>query len=299
MADPIGFTQDNRYLSVATPLDDDALILTGIRGTESLSDLFRYELEMVSEDPEIDFSQIIGQTVTAKIEDGEGEVARYIDGFVTEFSQQDSGGRFWTYHAVIRPKYWLATRKTDCRIFQELSVTDIAEQLLGEIGVTDYSLDTTSSYEARDYCVQYNETVFGFLNRLFEDEGIFYFFKHEDGKHTLVIADDADGHPSCEGIDTAMYRPTGQQGVEVEDAVLQLSYTERVVSDHYAADDYNFETPSTDLATTADGDGSGSEMEVYEYPGGYLLKANGDIPEPTCGCRKSKRRPNNWMVNRT
>ncbi|MEQ8442966.1 MAG: type VI secretion system tip protein TssI/VgrG [Alphaproteobacteria bacterium] len=276
MADPVGFSQENRYISVSTPLDDDALILRAVRGSEAISDLFHYELEMVSEDPEIDFSQIIGQTVTAKIEMSDGETARYVDGLVTEFSQHDSDPRFWTYRAVIRPKFWLGTRKVDCRIFQEMSVTDIAEKLLGEIGVTDYSLETTSSYDARDYCVQYNETVFDFLNRLFEDEGIYYFHKHEDGKHTLVIADDADAHPACEGFDTATYRPTGQQGREDEDAIIQLSYAERVVSDHYAAEDYNFETPSTDLSTTADGDGTGSDMEVYEYPGGYSLKANGD-----------------------
>ncbi len=276
MADPIGFTQENRYLSVTTPLGTDTMILRAIRGTEGLSTLFRYELEMISEDPEVDFASIVGQTVTAKIDMSDGESARYFDGMVTEFSQHDSDPRFWTYRAVIRPKFWLGTRKTDCRIFQDMSVTDIAAKVLGEIGVTNFADETTSSYTARTYCVQYNETVFDFLNRLFEDEGIFYYHRHEDGKHTLVLADDADAHAPCEGFDTATYRPTGQQGREDEDAILQLSYAERVVSDHFAADDYNFETPSTELATTADGDGTGSDMEVYEYPGGYMAKSAGD-----------------------
>lgn len=276
MADPIGYTQQNRYLSVTTPLGTDKMILRAIRGNEGLSTLFRYELEMFSEDPEVDFSSIVGQAVTAKIEMSDGESARYFDGIVTEFSQHDSDPRFWTYRAIIRPKFWLGTRKTDCRIFQDMSVTDIAAQILGEIGVTDFADETTSSYAARTYCVQYNETVFDFLNRLFEDEGIFYFHRHEDGKHTLVLADDADAHEACAGFDTATYRPTGPQGREDEDAIVQLSYAERVVSDHFATDDYNFETPSTELATAADGDGSGSDMEVYEYPGGYMAKSSGD-----------------------
>lgn len=276
MADPVGYSQENRYLSVTTPLGDDVLLLSAVRGTERLSDLFRFELEMVSEESDIDFSAIIGETVTVKIAMSDGSNTRYINGMVTEFSQHDSDPLLWTYRAVIRPKFWLGTRKTDCRIFQDLSVTDIAEQLLGEIGVTDIAVETSSSYEAREYCVQYNETVFDFLNRLFEDEGIFYFFRHEDGKHTLVLADDADIHERCIGFDVATYRPDGHEGREDEDAIMQLSYAERVVTDHYATDDYNFETPSTDLATNADGDGSGSDMEIYEYPGGYMAKSAGD-----------------------
>ncbi len=35
--------------------------------------------------------------------------------------------------------------------------------------------------------VQYRESDFNFVSRLLEEEGIFYFFKHEDGKHTLVL----------------------------------------------------------------------------------------------------------------
>ena len=276
MAETAGFSQENAYLDVTTPLGDDALILRAVRGREALSDLFVFELDMVSEDGELDFTAIVGQTVTVAIHHADGSTTRYIDGLVTEFSQGGYDARFWTYRAVIRPKLWLGTRKTDCRIFQDMSVTDIAEQLLGEVGVTDYALETSSAYETRDYCVQYNESVYDFLSRLMEDEGIFFFHRHEDGKHTLVMADDADVHEGCPGLDFATYRPTSHQGREDEDALFSLAYSERVVTDHYAADDYNFQTPSTELATTADGDGTGSDMEVYEYPGGYAAKTLGD-----------------------
>jgi len=272
----LGFSQQNRSLSVTTPLGPDKLILRAVRGTEALSELFRFELDMVSEDPEIDFKAIVGQTVTVRLEQADGAGVRFIDGLVTKFSQHDYDARLWAYRAVIRPKFWLATRKRDCRIFQDMSVTDIAETLLGEVGVTDLAVETSSAYAARTYCVQYNETVYDFLSRLFEEEGIFHFHRHEDGAHTLVLADDADAHAPCPGLDRAIYRPTGQGGREDEDAIESLSYSERVVSDHYAAEDYNFETPSTDLATSADGDGTGSDMEVYEYPGGYSAKSAGD-----------------------
>lgn len=276
MADEVGYTQDNLYLGLTTPLGENKLILRSLRGAERLSGLFRFELELISEDGEVDFSKLVGQTITVAIQLGDGESVRYIDGLVTEFSRHGWDPRFFRYRAVMRPKFWLATRKADCRIFQDMSVTDIIEKLLGEVGVTDYKLSTTSQYAARDYCVQYNETVFDFLSRLMEEEGIFYFFDHADGMHTLVLGDDIDVHEKCAGLHNATYRPPHPGGVEEEDVVFELNYAERVVTDKFAAEDFNFETPSTELLTQAEGKGSGSDMEVYEYPGGYREKDAGD-----------------------
>ncbi len=276
MADEIGFTQDNLYLGISTPLGDDKLILQSVRGNERLSGLFRFELDLISEDGGIDFSGIVGQTVTVSIHLGDGETIRYIDGLVTEFSRHGWDPRIFRYRAVIRPKFWLATRKADCRIFQDMSATDIIETLLGEIGVSDVKLSTTSDYAARDYCVQYNETVFEFLSRLMEEEGIFYFFDHSDGMHTMVLADDIDVHEKCPGLVNATYRPPQSGDMEEEDVIYDLSYAERVVTDGFAAKDFDFETPSTELLTTAEGTGSGSDMEVYEYPGRYQEKDAGD-----------------------
>lgn len=276
MSETLGFAQENRYLSVTTPLGADKLLLKSVRGTEALSRLFRYEFEMTSEDPAIDFTRIVGESVTARIELGDGSTSRYVNGIVTSFSQHDSDPRLWLYRAVVEPTFWLGTRQADCRIFQDQSVTDILETVLGELGVSDYALETTGSYAAREYCVQYNESAFDFLSRLMEEAGILYFFRHEDGKHTLVLADDADAHAACPGADQATYKPTTPGRREEEDTVFQLAYSERVATDKFAQRDYNFETPSTDLTSTAEGEGTGSAMEVYEYPGGYTAKDAGD-----------------------
>lgn len=277
MSDELGLTQENRYLSVSTPFGDDVLLLTGVRGQEAMFELFRYEFDMVSEDGDLDFTTIVGEDITASILlDDDAETVRTINGMVTEFSQGGFDANLWHYKAVVRPKFWLATRAAGCKIFQEMSVTDIIEDVLGTLGVSDYQLDTTGSYAARDYCVQYNETAFAFLCRLMEDEGIFFFHTHADETHTLVIADDADGHPDCEGVDAAVYKPQQEGVMEVEDAILDLAYTQRVVTDKFAADDFTFETPSTDLYVSADGAESGSDMEVYEYPGGYTEKDAGE-----------------------
>ena len=35
------------------------------------------------------------------------------------------------------------------------------------------------------------------MARLLEQEGIFYFFKHEEGKHTLVLGDRVSAYKDC------------------------------------------------------------------------------------------------------
>ena len=49
--------------------------------------------------------------------------------------------------------------------------------------------------------MQYRETDLNFVQRLLEEEGIYYFFRHEDDKHTMVMADSAAAHGTVEGYE--------------------------------------------------------------------------------------------------
>ena len=102
-----------------------------------------------------------------------------------------------TYRAEVVPWPWFLTRTTDCRIFQNQSTPDIIETIFEDFGFTDFALELKGSYPKREYCVQYRETAFNFVSRLMEHEGIFYFFRHEDGKHTLVLADAVSAYAEC------------------------------------------------------------------------------------------------------
>ena len=105
------------------------------------------------------------------------------------------GGRdatFTYYRLEIVPELWFLTRKTQSRIFQQKSVKEILKKVFEGLDV-QYQLN--GQYEPRDYCVQYRESDFNFASRLMEEEGIFYFFKHDDGSHTMVVADNPEAHP--------------------------------------------------------------------------------------------------------
>jgi type VI secretion system secreted protein VgrG len=267
----MAFAQTEQLISVTTPLGADKLLLRSIRGEERISGLFHFFLEMQSEEPALTFASIVGKsaTVSLKLQDG---TMRYINGIVGRFVQAGKEARFYTYFAELHPWFWLMTMSIDCRIYQNKSVIDIATALFGELGFTDYKNSTTGSYTPFEYCVQYNESAFSFLCRLFEDQGIFYFFTHADGKHTLVLADDASAFADCAGaatVDYGSYGSWSQQNV-----VAGCTIEEAVIPGEYAVDDFGFETPSTDLlgSTTSTVATNGSKRRMYEYPGGFVKK---------------------------
>ena len=159
------YTQDTLRLQVTTPLGADKLLVRGFTGEEQISGLFRYQLELVSEDKGLDFDAVVGQGATVKLALNDGS-DHFFHGVVARFSQEDTNERLTTYYAELRPWLWVLTLAADCRIFQNQSTPDIIKAVFSDLGFTDFRDALTGSYTPREYCVQYNETAFDFVSRL-------------------------------------------------------------------------------------------------------------------------------------
>jgi type VI secretion system secreted protein VgrG len=256
------FSQANRRLRIETPLGPDALLITALSGTEGTSTLFHFEAELLGRDERADFDAIVGQGVTISIAAGGG--IRHLHGIVSSFQQSGTAGRHATYRAEIVPWLWFLTRTSDCRIFQDTSVPDLVRQLFGEYGFTDFRFQLTGTYEPREYCVQYRETDYDFVARLLEEEGIAYFFAHEQGRHTLVLADNPRAHQPCPILDRVRFTHA-QVSLNDDDVVTSFSKQQAVRTGRTTLTDYHFETPTLDLSGEATGaDTRGYER--YDYP---------------------------------
>lgn len=262
--------QNHFPLVVRSPLGEDRLRLLSLRGEEHLSRPFCFHLELLSDDGALALEKLVGQGLTTALALAGGET-RYLHGVVTRFAQEESSVRDTIYRVELRPWLWLLTLERDCRIFQNRSVPQILESLFKELGFTDFRNALKASYPAREYCVQYRESTFDFVSRLMEDEGIFYFFEHEDGKHTLVLADDSDAHPSCPGLSSARFGQTST-GEEMDDVVTRALYEQRVTTQKYALGDYNFEVPATTLRVNMGGAG----RRIFDFPGGFTQQQEGE-----------------------
>ena len=270
------YTQKQRLLAIATPLGEDKLLLKTISGRESISRLFAYDLEVLSEDSSISFNDIIGQRVTIDILLTDGS-KRYINGFVNRFSQSGIGQRFAYYQLQVVPWLWFLSRTANCRIFQNKTIPDIIKQVFQDRGMNDFRDALQGNFDQLEYCVQYRETEFNFVSRLMEHAGIFYFFEHEINKHTLVMANSPSVLKPCPVQSKARMDFSGEHLLS-EDVVSAFHLQQEFRSGKYALTDYNFETPGTNLLAqdqTVFNVGGNTNYEIFDYPGDYKNKSAG------------------------
>jgi type VI secretion system secreted protein VgrG len=266
------FVQTALPVHITTPFGANKLLVQSFRGEEAISELFRYDLELYSEEASLDFTQIVGKAVTLQIQLSDGSF-QYVNGIVGRFTQAGRDERFTTYLAELRPSLWMLTMSTDCRIFQNKNSLDIVKQVFSGLGFSDFSDKTTASLSAREYCVQYRETAFAFVSRLLEEEGISYYFDHDASKHTMVLVDDGSSWGACPGLTSARY-VGAEPKYDSDDMVVDCEIDQAVTAGEFKSDDYNFTIPSTQLLATASG--SDTSRSIYEYPGLYTAQSDGE-----------------------
>jgi type VI secretion system secreted protein VgrG len=267
------YTQDRALIAVNTPLGKDVLLLLGFSGREEMSRPFRYTLEMLSSKDSLAAKDVIGKSVTWMVRRAD-RGPRYFNGIVSRFMAggfQIRGLRY--YRAEVVPGLWFLTRTTDCRIFQNKTAPQIIEQIFKDLGFTAYKLNLRGSYATREYCVQYRETDLDFVSRLMEQEGIFYFFSHDNGKHTMTLADQKTAYADCpeNSVEASV-------GKHVTGQVTSWEHQYEFRSGKWSQQDYNFETPSTDLTTKSTSIvplPDNKKYELYDYPGDYPDKGVG------------------------
>jgi type VI secretion system secreted protein VgrG len=262
-------SQASRTVHIKTPLGTDALLLTHFSAHEQVSRLFEYDLQMLSDAGDLSADKILGQPVTVMFQLPDNTSNRYFNGYVTEFSQTGYEERHHRYQATVRPWFWFLTRTSDCRIFQGKSIPDIFQAVVAQYGFSDFKLKLSGSYSPRDYCVQYRETDFNFLSRLLEFEGIHYFFEHQDGKHLMILADDANAHSKFKGYETVPYYPPSSSDVQRErDHLTSWIQSKSVQSGAYVTTDYDFSAPKKSLlqSSSISKPHAQSKFEIYDYP---------------------------------
>ena len=286
------YSQSNRPLQVDTPLPNETLLITGFRGTEELSALFSFQLNLVAENSAaIDFSKLIGNDMTVSVATlGEAGATdwRYINGICARFAQGNRNEDFTSYYAEVVPKVWLLTRQFRSRIFQQKSVPDILKAVLNGF-VCEFQL--RGQYEPREYCVQYRETDFDFLSRLMEEEGIFYFFQHSKGSHKMIVADGSVAHLDVPGLTKARFDVV-EGGSPKGDHIFEWRKIQELRAAKYSLWDHSFQQPTQNLeakesilesvqvgtVTHRLKGGANEPLEIYDFPGAYAVRFDGISP---------------------
>ena len=282
-----------------------ALVATRIEGREGINELFSYDITLktpgsqnfiYSGASDFDLDSWIGQEASVRIEladagfygfgvsradasgsganggaeddgqEGEGDRVREINGLITNARFLREEGRHVFYQMTVKPWLHLATLTSDCKIFQDLTVVELLDELL-----SDYSFPVekrlTGEYPRRDYQTQYNETDFVFFRRLCEEWGIHWFFSHKDGAHRLVLIDDLGAYRKNVGraYHDIQFHALGDQ-ID-EEHIYAFASAREITSGQYVTRDYDYTRPKSELQVgsndprpTARGNG-----EIYDW----------------------------------
>jgi type VI secretion system secreted protein VgrG len=268
-------TQQNRHAAIDTKLGPDRLLLKSFSGREDLGRLFDYHLVLLDPEQDVDGDDLVGTNATLRLQLENG-ATRFFNGYISSVAYLGYENGAGVYHASFVPWLWLLTRTSDCRIFQQKTVREIIEETFRDHGFEHYEFKLQRSYTPREYCVQYNETDFDFISRLMEYEGIYYFWKHENGKHTMVIVDDKSAHTAHPDRAEVEWR---QRSALLEDGyIYDFTVQKTVSSGACATSDYNFKEPKTDLRKTKEQKKkhAAATFELFEFPGAYRKPADGE-----------------------
>jgi type VI secretion system secreted protein VgrG len=275
-------TTTTTYTNVTiTPDPGFTLTLNELTGTEELGRPFLYVALMSSDTVKGDLLSLLGSNMTVSITQNKEGDKRYFNGFIGNIEYAGLSGGAATYRIELRPWIWLLSHQQDCVIYQNQSPWTIITTVFTNAGFsagtnyTDNRQNQTGNTPTLEYCVQYDESSFAFVTRLMEEFGIYYYYQHTNGNHTLVFCDDPNSHPALSS--PIAFQSQSTELRTVQDHIWQWSSELAMVPGKFTYRDYNFTTPSADLTVRSSQTATHNygSLEVYRYPGLYDTTANG------------------------
>jgi len=310
-----------RSLSVeckALPLwaGEPVLVPSRLKGTEALGKLYRYQLDMVSADGDtlrvgdvrerIKPDTLVGGLIDISVEfEGKGQFVpgmpgnsgmgnigagtRTITGIITEVQIIDADDRHMYYRFVVRPWLWLASRTVENRIFQNATVIEITEQVLGAdvyhfpVEMRLGALGLSKGYPPRDYVRQFWQTDLEFLEQIWREWGIYYFFQGS----TLVLCDSPGSHKAHDNAyDSIIYHSPDGARID-EEHIHKLKTSRRITSGTVTLADYDHTRPRAQFRDefSLHSGAPYDDAEHYHW---------GDFSQPLAGAMGLSAEPNDY-----
>jgi type VI secretion system secreted protein VgrG len=250
------------------------LLFRSMTAQESLGQLFEFDVEALAKVRDQATDDALGKPASVCVELSSG-AKRYFHGILCTLGTHTVALDAFQYSLGLKPWLWLLTRRTDTRVFQKMTVQDILKKVF-DLFSPDYEFKLQGTYAPYEYCVQYRESDFNFASRLMEQEGIYYYFKHTEDKHTMVIVDKASAHLTNPMQGDFDYREA-EGGHLQSDAISQWKARKEIQFGKVVLNDYDFKIPKTKLEVTAKATRPKAleKLEYYDFPGTYDTKADG------------------------
>ena len=251
-------------------------------GQEEVNEPYEFSIELVSRSACEDITGLLGTEALLSIMD-RSHGTRHVHGLIRHMEQLHTANAFTFYRCRLVPRLWFLSQRTNHKIFQHLSVPKIIEEILREqgFGEGDFAFKLSQDYEEREYCVQYRETDLHFISRLCEEEGIYFYFEHDESSHCLCFCDHFGG-PKIPGESLLRFFPGS--GTQPDTSVIsRLNLNGQVNSNSSTYREWNFTKPKLELQVgefEPDPEKAPQpeniSLETYQFPHLYQLRTPGD-----------------------
>jgi len=275
-------------------LFDKNAIAVSFSAKEEISRPFEFTMTISSPKLDVKPEQVIGQPMSVSISRHEGE-PRFFHGYVAGFGagEVDKKGSAYPvriYRVKLVPWTWFMTRSARCFVYlpekKEKTIENVLDEILKRVKSYSHVAPTIESGNAKilktrkvEHCVQYRETDFNFLSRTLERYGVYYYFKHTQDSHTMILSDQRS-YPKA--IEASVKYPTSSKIVGNEGIIESWEHGYEFVSGKWEQKDYDPMNPSTNLTVPAHKHATvtlknNASYELYDYPGDYVSKDDGEV----------------------
>ncbi|KIC47734.1 type VI secretion system tip protein TssI/VgrG [Tateyamaria sp. ANG-S1] len=269
----------NRHVWMEGDYASKPVNLKNARVVEGMSTLSETTIEFLSSNDALDMQDMLGKTIHLGLKDGDNK-DRFFTGTCTSVEYVGLYQGLSHFVAELRPWLWFLTRTQENRIFQDLTVVEIIQQVLEAYGFwSDVEKKLSASYKTRVYCVQYRESDFTFISRLMEEEGIYYYFIQDGKKLKMVLADSISAHKPTPGTSEFEFFFKESEYRRRQDHIFDFNEATGVTTGKITLNDYNFEAPKADMRTVKaipKGQHKHKSYEFYRYPGHSRIDGTGD-----------------------
>ncbi|WPX88672.1 type VI secretion system Vgr family protein [Pseudomonas asiatica] len=264
-------SQHRRLITFDSPLPvDQELQLLSFTGHEAMSELFYFNVELVSQDARIELKKLIGKKVTMGIELADGST-KYISAHVSDFVHTGADAGVANYSAELVPWLWILSRRRDSRIFQDKTTEQIVKEVFAYyLTLADHEFRLSKPLKPISFCTQYQESDLNFVLRLLEQEGLYFTFQHSQEGHRMIISDDSSVLTQLPGQPVIRYHRASV--TETEDSITAWSSSRRFQPTQLTLKSFDYKQPGNPHLVKLESinqQGEVGRLEVFEYEGLY------------------------------
>jgi len=278
-----GQSQHKRLMRLDFPFDDGppAILLPNkLVAHEEVSRGYRFDVEVLSDDPRIPLKIVMGKMVTISLVRQDGSL-RYFNGYVTGFRFLRSDGGFAFFEMVLEPWLALTRLRKDCVSFHHKSVREITEETLKHYPQADWHMHIFEEDPRLTVANQYNETDYNHLHRRWEALGLHYWYEHRFDGHKLMLSDKsflAEPIDATRHIDEDVIPFHDESGSLEDDGIREWTASRRLGSGKTTLVSTDYKNPGAQHASfdSANRQGDIFPFEVYEDTGAYGFRMRSD-----------------------